>query len=113
MNRILLASALVLTANQAVARCDYPAQLDELPNGDSATKEQMLEAQKSIKTYLADMNGFLECLAAEDEALANEDENAERRTIIAARHDAAVDQMEQTGEQFNLAVRQYKARLNN
>ena len=113
MNRILLASALFFAANQAVARCDYPTQLKDIPNGEVATKEEMTDAQKAIKTYLADMNEFLDCLAVENDALGDDEANADKRSVVAARHNAAVDQMEQTGEEFNVAVRAYKARLNN
>ncbi len=113
MLRSVLVLALLTTTNQAFARCDYPDQVENLPDGASATKDDMLQAQKTIKTYLTDMNDFLECLSAEEAELGDDEANAEKRSIIAARHNAAVDQMEETGERFNLAVRAYKARLNN
>ena len=47
---IVLAMALAIAAASAQAACDYPRKID-LPNGNDATKDEMMAGQKAIKQY--------------------------------------------------------------
>ncbi|MEM6819242.1 MAG: hypothetical protein AAF578_10680 [Pseudomonadota bacterium] len=110
---IMLSAALGLFGQSAWAACTYPTKID-IPNGATATQEEMIEGQKAVKQYMADMNTFLDCIEAESKATMAEDEaseaKAEREAILSKRHNAAVDEMETVAANFNDAVRAYKAR---
>ena len=47
--------AVVFFAPAALA-CDYPQRVS-IPNGSSATKDEMIAGQKGIKKFMADMDG--------------------------------------------------------
>ena len=49
--RISLVAVLLASGVSAQAACTYPQAPQNLPNGGSATKEQMLAAQTTIKEY--------------------------------------------------------------
>ena len=101
--------ATLMMAPTALAACPYPKQLSDLPNGKTATKEEMLEAQGHIRDYVAAMEAYLQCL--EDEMTAMGDSATEEHSVIhTKRHNAAIDAMDLVTGQFNEAVRQFKAR---
>ncbi|MDX1515835.1 MAG: hypothetical protein R3288_03290 [Woeseiaceae bacterium] len=103
--------AMLLPAAHA---CDYPERAD-IPNGGSATKEQMLEGQRSVKAFMAAMEEYLDCIEAEEartiESMPDisEEERANRQAALTKKHNAAVDDMELVAARFNEAVRAYKA----
>lgn len=116
MNRslaITIASALVAMSPAALG-CDYP-QRAEIPNGTTASKEEMLAGQRAIKAYMATMEEYLSCIEQnESETVASmqditEEEKAVRATALTKKHNAAVEEMELTAARFNEAVRAYKA----
>lgn len=106
----------VLLPLAAAAECERPWPV-EVPDGATASKEEMLEAQKAVKDYLARADEYLLCLEEEEAAVKVDAEDpeavqaaAEEKVVRARRHNAAVDEMEQVAEQFNQTVRAYKAR---
>jgi hypothetical protein len=119
MNRFSIAScgfALAFSLQTAVA-CDYPQRI-QVPNGASATKEEMLSAQKTVKTYVADMEAYLDCILEEEKAAraAIEDLTPEveqqREDMLTNKYNAAVDEMETVAARFNTEVQAYKSRDN-
>lgn len=87
-----------------------------IPNGGTATKEDMLEGQRGVKKYVADMEIYLECIVEEEkvaraamEDLQPEDEQ-QREEAINKKYNAAVDEMERVAAQFNAEVQAYRAR---
>ena len=106
--------ALLLFAANAWA-CDYPSRI-EVPNGETATKEEMIEVQRSVKDYVATMEAYLDCLLEEEKAarvqienLSPEDEQL-REDLLNKKYNAAVDEMEVIVARFNAEVQAYKAR---
>lgn len=120
MKTFRLAAVLALAglATAAQAECVYPDQDLQLPDGSTATKDEMIDAQQDVKAYMADMETYLDCLKKEHAAAAadagEEDEEvvARREAMFTKRHDAAVDQMHLVGARFNQQVRAYKAQSN-
>jgi hypothetical protein len=105
----------VLFATQSAIACDYPDRV-MIPNGGTATKEDMLEGQRGVKKYVADMEVYLECIVEEEkvaraaiENLQPEDEQ-QREDAINKKYNAAVDEMERVAAQFNAEVQAYRAR---
>ncbi|MEO1202755.1 MAG: hypothetical protein AAFX10_08615 [Pseudomonadota bacterium] len=108
-----LGAALLATAGAAAAACEYPDRAD-LPNGATATEEEMIAGQRSIKKFMADMDAYLACIEKETEGADVEGEDpeiaAQRQAIAVKRHNAAVDELEQVAAAFNEQVRAFKAR---
>ncbi|MEO0574482.1 MAG: hypothetical protein AAF004_03400 [Pseudomonadota bacterium] len=109
---IISIAAGLLVAGGANAACEYPSRVD-IPNGSQASKEEMMAGQKAVKSYMASMNEYLDCIEIETEAAKSADEDAavtaERDALLAKRYNAAVDEMETLAESFNVEVREYKA----
>ena len=110
----LTASLILLFVAQSVFACDYPTRV-MVPNGNTATKEDMLTGQKGVKTYVAEMEVYLECIIAEEKtardtlgALEPEQEQ-EREDMVNKKYNAAVDDMERLAAQFNSEVQAYNA----
>lgn len=105
--------AIILFA-PAVLACDYPERVS-IPNGNSATKEEMVAGQKGVKKYMADMEAYLACIEEEDEQRRAGIEEpdpiveAQRDEMIVKKHNAAVEEMERVAAHFNEEVRAYKA----
>lgn len=99
---------------QSVFACDYPTRVI-VPNGNTATKEEMLAGQKGVKAYVADMEVYLECIIAEEKnarnALGNlePEQEQERENMVNKKYNAAVDEMERLAAQFNVEVQAYNA----
>jgi len=112
--RLAVVLGLAGFAVAAQAECVYPQQDVDMPDGTTATQEEMVAAQKAVKAYMADMEAYLACLKEEHAAAAaeagDEDEEAaaKREAMFTKRHDAAVDQMHLVGARFNEQVRAYK-----
>ena len=112
---ILAALVSLFVAETAVAECSYPARA-KIADGTTATKEEMIASQKSVKAYMAAMETYLTCIAEEDQAARDEleapDESslAEMEEALDKKHNAAVEEMEIVADEFNLQVRAYKAR---
>ncbi len=91
--------------------CDYPESVS-MPDGRTASKEEMVAGQKMVKTYMAAMEEYLDCIDAETNA-SGEEPTDEERKILVSRHNAAVDEMETIAAAFNEQVRAYKAANSN
>jgi hypothetical protein len=100
MNPLRLCLVLVASGfATASLACDYPA-LAVVPDGVSSTIEQMVAAQESVKSYMAAMDAYLNCVSAELEA-AGDDAPEEFKAIMVSRHNAAVTEMEAVAASFN------------
>jgi len=115
MIKTLFSLALIFAAPLALA-CDYPAPPKELPDGATATKEEMLAGVKVIAAYQEQMTEYLSCIEADQvvalQSLAEDDEKAETRSKnnFDKRYNAAVEDQTKAVERFNLEIRTYKAR---
>ena len=94
----------------ALSDCFYPKMRVDIPNGSTATMEEMVAAQASFKAYNADMDTYLDCL---DDELSKISQDLEGYTDIKAlsdaKYNAAIDQLTEAAEEWNQAVRGYKA----
>ena len=113
-NRLIFSVSL-LFAVQGVFACDYPTRIT-LASGATATKEEMIESQKSVKNFVSEMEVYLACLLEEEkvarssiEDLAPEDEQ-QREEMLNKKYNAAVEEMEKVAAQFNSEVQAYKGR---
>lgn len=112
---IFVAAAALLFASNAALACDYPARA-KIVNGATATKDEMITSQKSVKTYIAAMDSYLDCIeeeekdAVESQGITDETVLRDRQALLTKKYDAAVEEMEIVAAEFNEQVRAYKAR---
>lgn len=90
--------------------CEYP-RAPAVPNGELADKQQMREANQSVRAYLAKAEAYLACLQAM-ESDPKQPLPKRQAEINIARHNAAVDEMHRVTDAYNVAVRTFKARQN-
>jgi len=117
--KALFAMALTaaLTAAPVYADCPYPAAPDKLPDGSSATLEEMVAGQKAVRAYDKAINDYVSCIDHElDEAIkkGGDQLKPQQRTdmqhVEAQKHNAAIDQLQSVADRFNEQVKVFKAR---
>lgn len=115
LNKILVSSLFLIAAPLASA-CDYPSKPAQMPDGKTATKEEMLVGVKLVNEYQELMKAYLACIEA-DEVIASQtvedDESKKQRSqLFDKKYNAAVDEQTLVVEEFNAQIRAYKSRSN-
>ena len=107
----------LLSAGLAQAECIYPKAPGSIPDGATATEQEMIDGMKAVKEYNAQVTAYLRCLDMEMQARidaagaeAPPDQIAQIKAIQAKRHNAAVEELESHANRFNEQVKLYKAR---
>lgn len=103
--RILLALALAYAASlPAHADCVLPPPPSKIPDGSTATQQEMVTAMNTLKEYNGDVETYNKCL--EFEAKQNHMSKADEERM----HNAAVDTLQKIATKFNEQVRTFKAK---
>ena len=115
MTRLTLALIALAAAGSANAACIYPRAPDRLPDGATATYEEMVAGQKAVQQFNEDINAYNACLDLEMvnlEKSGSFDENrlTELRAMQAKKNNAAVDEVQAVADRFNEQLRIFKAR---
>lgn len=118
MNKLASAFAILTFSLPVWAECNAPAQ-PELPDGASASMEEMLGGQKSVKAFQEANTTYRKCVEADIAAAKTAGESAETdaaRAAAAKTHSAAIERFnaavaaeEAVAGEFNTQVREYKA----
>jgi hypothetical protein len=119
--KIKFASALLmagmLTAGFAQAECVYPKAPASIPDGKTASEEEMITGMKAVKEYNAQVTAYLSCLDMQMQTdiaavgtQAPPETIAQIKAINAKRHNAAVEELESHAARFNEQVKVYKGR---
>jgi hypothetical protein len=119
--KIRIASALMLaglmTSGIAAAECVYPKAPATIPDGKTASEEEMLNGMRAVKEYNTQVTAYLNCLDMQMQtdlsaagAEAPPETIAQIKAINAKRHNAAVEELESHAARFNEQVKVYKAR---
>lgn len=87
--------------------CVEPADV-ALPDGASATTEEMVAGQKAVKKYIADGEVFLGCMEEAEKANAETLTDEEKKANV-ERYNAVVDKMQLLAQNFNEQIKAYKA----
>jgi hypothetical protein len=120
MKMLVTLAVTAALAGPAYADCSYPQPPAKLPDGSSATLDEMVSANKAVKEYERAVDAYLSCIKLEyddavgkagdkpdsDKKKALEDMN--RMTV--QKHNATVDQAQSIADRFNEQVRAYKAK---
>jgi hypothetical protein len=111
MRRVNLLAPMVLAAclaPAAQAACEYPAEM-KMPDGKSATEQEMGAASAAVKQYVAAIEAYTACLDAEFAALPVEQQTPDAKTLVNKRYNAAEDAKVATANAFNEQLRACKA----
>lgn len=107
----------LLASGFAQAECIYPKAPASMPDGATATEQEMIDGMKAVKEYNSQVTAYLNCLDMEMQsridaagAEAPPDQIAQIKAIQAKRHNAAVEELEAHANRFNEQVKVYKAR---
>ena len=65
LSLLAILSTMLFAAPSALA-CDYP-QRASVPDGATATKEEMISGQRDVKSYMAAMEAYLSCIESAEE----------------------------------------------
>lgn len=95
-------------SGEVMQRCKYPTR-PEIPNGRTATEDEMIGSQKSLKDYLAGGDGYLACLDQVSQGW-GETATEEQKAVIVIFHNRMVDEMQATADLFNQSVRAFKGK---
>ena len=108
------------SAISAHATCAYPSAPGAVPDGATATKEQMVAAKNEVNRYNTEMNAYLDCLKLENSAAAPQDPSKlsaeekkkaeEQQKILAQKNNAAVDELQAVVGKFNAQLKIFKAK---
>ena len=97
-------------AQLTLARCDYPKMNFVIPNGATATMENMVAGQTNFKSYKSGMEAYLDCLDSELSKVSKKLDNYQDiQDFSDSKYNAAVDQLGEAADQWNETVRAYKA----
>ena len=111
----LVFSVLLFVAAHAALGCEYPERVT-VPNGTTATKEEMLEGQRGVKNFVATMETYLACIVEEEKVARGKIENLsaeeeqQREDMLSKKYNAAVDEMERIAAQYNVEVQAFRAK---
>jgi hypothetical protein len=128
--RVMIAAAATaaLAAGTAYADCSYPAPPDHIPDGNTATMQEMVTAQKEVKDYNNAINAYIACIQLERNdaidklsAKAGDKPSADQKKQLDAmqkdlerveiqKHNAAIDQLQSIADRFNEQVKVYKSK---
>lgn len=117
MKAMLALACAGLLATPGFADCVYPAAPAGLPDGRTATLEQMVAGQKTVQEYDKAIKEYVDCIDHELEAsiakagdsLKPQQKN-DMQKMEAQKHNAAIDQLQSVADRFNEQVKVYKAR---
>lgn len=111
-----LALVAALAAGQAYGACTYPADPGALPDGNTASKDDMLAAKKKVVEFDKAIMAYTDCLKKEhEETLAKstdltDDQKKQMQVMIDQKHNAAVEADEALAARFNEQLRAYNAK---
>lgn len=106
-----------VVAAPALADCTAPTIAIAVPDGSTATMDQMLAAKHAISDSDAAVQKYDDCLKAEQDAkiaAGGDKMKDEEKVKISAKtvelHNVVAEQLQKVADQFNVEVRAYKAK---
>jgi hypothetical protein len=102
--RILLTALVYAASLQAHADCVLPPAPSKIPDGNTASQQEMITAMNTLKEYNGDVDTYTKCL--EFEAKQNRLSHVDEEKM----HNAAVETLQKVAAKFNEQVRTFKAK---
>lgn len=112
-----VAAVAALLAGPANAACPFPSPPHQIPDGRTATAEQMHDGQKTVEDYSAAITAYVQCLDQESEDTITKagdqmsaDQKDQLRRITQQRHLAAISQRDEINARFTEQLRVFNAK---
>src|ERR1700744_6048553 len=114
----LAIAALAVAAQASAAGCTYPKAPENIPDGTTASKEDMIAGMKAMRAYNDLIKTYTDCLKSEhddqvakiDQSLAQDKKDAQKADldkVLAQKNDAAVDEAQAVTGRFNAQIHAY------
>lgn len=114
---LAIACTAALGTGAAYADCPYPTAPANLPDGRTATMEEMVAGQKAVKEYDTAIKSYVDCIDKElDDSIAKAgdklkpQQKSDMQKVEAQKHNAAIDQLQSVADRFNEQVKVFKTR---
>jgi hypothetical protein len=100
-----------LSAGPVFADCAVPDNNVQIPDGSTATREEMVAAQKAVQAYDAAVKTYTDCLQQEQQQkLEAGGDKAKLQKQYADLNNVQVEKVQQLAEKFNTELKAYKAK---
>ncbi|HEY6644215.1 hypothetical protein [Povalibacter sp.] len=108
---IVFTVALAGFAASARAECTFPRAPASIPDGNTASEQEMVAAMNAFKAYNEEVTAFGTCLDDEiDSKSPGSAQLMQMKTMKTKKLNAAIAELETKARQFNEQVRAFKAR---
>jgi hypothetical protein len=98
-------------AGTAAADCAFPKAPASVPDGKTASEQDMIAAMAAFKAYNEEVTAFGQCLEEETKSkAAGTAQLMQLKTMQTKKLNTAVDELQAKAKQFNEQVRIFKAR---
>src|SRR5580704_17096745 len=105
-------------AATAQADCTYPRAPDKIPDGATASKDEMVAAKNDVSRYNNEMNAYLDFIKLEIQAIPKDakmskDDKAKaeaQQKLLDQKNKAAVDELQSVATRFNEQLNIWKAK---
>jgi hypothetical protein len=108
------------SAAHAQADCTYPRAPESIPDGNTASKEEMIAGKNEVSRYNNEMTAYLDCIKLEITAATPKDTSKlskeakakadEQEKMLTQKNNAAVDELNSVVGRFNEQLKIYKAK---
>lgn len=112
-----IAALAALSVSPVYAACTSPGNPPDVPDGNSASADDILKAQQGVVSFQSSTNTYLACIKKEhDDAIAaagpgiSSTEADKIDHAESTQHNAAVHQLNDVVNRFNQSVAAYKAK---
>ncbi|OGT71090.1 MAG: hypothetical protein A3I78_07680 [Gammaproteobacteria bacterium RIFCSPLOWO2_02_FULL_56_15] len=114
MNLVFATSAMAAETTDSVTgmvldKCGKLPVTPTIPNGNTASEEDLVSAMKDVKSYQTKVMEYRACLDQIAVGLTAE-EDQEKQTLLVSLHNRTVDDEQELGDLFNSSVRAFKGR---
>jgi len=115
MKRLCVVLFLIFNWSTTIAglagTCQRP-QPPSIPDGDIATKPELLDAKTALEQYLRDGDRYLICMREFEESLGEQVTEIDGHELV-EKYKGMVNEMYLAGDEFNVALRRFKNRQDN
>jgi hypothetical protein len=108
------------SAAHAQADCTYPRAPATIPDGATASKDQMVAGKQDVSRYNTEMTAYLDCIKLEIAAASPKDTSkmskedkakaADAEKVLTQKNNAAVDELNGVVGRFNEQLKIWKAK---
>jgi len=109
LHGMMVAGTILMLAGAALAECPKPPRAPQMPQGATATDEEMKHGREVLQTYVNVLQEYQKCVEAQIKN-APPDTKPEVKQQWAANADAAIDAAHTIADVYSIQLRAFKAR---